>query len=256
MSFYKVLPLVCLVPLLVGEAARADDAALEQAAGRQSNGALALFQQGVELARQGDLPEALARLERARQLSPNWALPYLEIAVLHMSTDNDREAIGKTLDTAARLGGDNPRAHYLYGVYLQEESRRGEAIVELTKALQLRPSMVDARYRLATLYIEDGRQEDGIQQYEYVLKSKGSHVGALRDLALLYEQSGQLEKAEARLKTITVQNPGNVTHLTNLAKFYERVGWLEKARACYREAERLEPTKDPRKLRPLLKTKR
>lgn len=248
--------LATLLLFLPALSAAAEDPSLEIAAGRKTDGALTWFKQGVDLSQKGDYREALARFERARQLAPNWALPYVEIAVAHLMTDNDREVIGQALGTAVNLGKDIPRAHYLYGVFLQESGRRQEAVEEFTKALQLRPSLVDARYRLATLYVEEGRQTDGIQQFEYVIQGKANHLGALRDLAVLYEQSGQLEKAESELKAIVVQNPGNGIHLSNLGKFYERVGWMDKARAAFQQAERLDPTKEKRNLRPLQKSKR
>ena len=218
-------------------------------------GALTWFKQGVELAQNGEFKAALARFEKASSLAPNWALPCLEIAVVHMKTDNNKEIIGKYLKKAVKLGKSIPRAHYLWGIFLEEAGRRGEAIAELTKSLQLRPSLVDARFRLATLYIEEGRQAEGIHQYQLVLKQRPNHLGAHRNLAVLYEQSGQLEEAEEHLKAIAKMHPYNAYHLSTLGRFYERVGWENKAKAAFRQAERLDPSKDRRRLRPLPKSR-
>jgi tetratricopeptide (TPR) repeat protein len=218
-------------------------------------GALAWFRQGVELARGGDYNAALARFKQAISLSPNWALPYVEIAVAHMKTDNDHELISDALSKAVRLGDNMPRAHYLYGVFLQEDGKRREAIRELTRALTLRPSMAKARFRLATLYIEDGRQSDGVHQFELLVKQKPSHIGARRNLAVLYEQSGRLEEAESQLIAITKLFPLNAYHMSSLARFYKRTGWSQKAKAAFQKAERLDSTRDKRRLRPLLKSK-
>jgi len=218
-------------------------------------GALAWFRQGVELARGGDYQAALARFKRASSLSPNWALPYVEIAVAHMKTDNDQELIAHALSRAVRLGDNMPRAHYLYGVFLQEDGKGRTAIRELTRALTLRPSMVDARFRLATLYVEDGRQSDGIHQFVLLVGQRPSHVGARRNLAVLYEQSGRLEEAESQFLAITKLFPLNAYHLSGLARFYQRVGWLQKAKVAFRKAEHLDSTRDKRNLRPLLKSR-
>ncbi|RLB59423.1 MAG: hypothetical protein DRI34_01890 [Deltaproteobacteria bacterium] len=219
-------------------------------------GALAWFKQGVELSRQGDYQAALLRYQRARSLAPNWALPYLEIAVAHLMTDNDRKLIGSALKRAVELGDDIPRAHYLYGVFLQEEGRRRPAIAELTRALQLRPSMVDARYRLALLYIEEGAQQRGLEQLELVVGQRPSHVGARRTLAVLYEQSGRLEQAEKHLAAICKLYPNNAYHLSELARFYRRVGWQGKARSTQRAADKLDPARKARSLRPLPPSRR
>ena len=217
----------------------------------QPSGALEWFRQGVELARQGDYAAALVRFERARSLSPNWALPYLEIAVAHMMTDNDAGKISQALEAAVRLGGEIPRAHYLMGIHLQQQSRRKRAIAEFTRALQLRPSLLDARYRLALLYVESGLQQRGIEQLELVVRQNPSHLGARRTLALLYEQSGQPELAEQHLLAVCKLYPGRPVHLEKLARFYERVGWRTKARKARKRLERLEPVKK-RYMRPLL----
>ncbi len=218
---------------------------------KEPAGALSWFKQGVALSQQGEFGAALTRFKKASSLAPNWALPYLEIAVAHMKTDNNREIIGRYLEKAVKLGKSIPRAHYLWAVFLQEDGRRIEAIRAFTRSLQLRPSLVDARFRLATLYVEEGRQAEGIHQYQLVLKQRPNHLGAHRNLAVLYEQSGQLEEAETHLKDIARMHPYNAYHLSRLGRFYERVGWDGKAKAAFRRAERLDPSKDDRRLRPL-----
>ena len=213
------------------------------------------IKQGVEFSQKGEFKAALARFQKSSSLAPNWALPYLEIAVAHMKTDNNRELISKNLMKAVKLGKSIPRAHYLWGIFLQEDRRRNEAIGAFTRSLQLRPSLVDARFRLATLYVEEGRQAEGIHQYQLVLKQRPNHLGAHRNLAVLFEQSGQLEEAEEHQKAISQMHPYNAYHLSTLGRFYERVGWESKAKAAYRQAERLDPSKDRRRLRPLLKSR-
>jgi len=158
--------------LLPAAVLRADPGSEAMARREQPRGALAWFKQGVALAERGEYRAALNRYRRARQLAPRWALPHLEIAVAHLMTDNDRERIGLSLAKAVELGPEIPRAHYLYGVYLQEQGEHERARAEFVRALQLRPSLLDARYRLATLYVEAGRQAGGIEQYELVLDRK------------------------------------------------------------------------------------
>lgn len=221
----------------------------------QPSGSLAWFKQGVELSRQGEYTAALNRFKRARRLSPNWALPYVEIAVAHLRTDNDRKLIGEALTKAVKLGPEIPRARYLYGVFLHEQGERSKALREFVQALRRRPSMLDARYRLATLYVEEGRQADGIKQYELVVGQRPSHLGARRNLAVLYEQSGQEEQAEMQLTAIARFDPKNPWHQTALGRFYDRTGAFDKAKQAYRRAQRLEPTGDKRRMRPLLKSR-
>ncbi len=246
----------CVWPALI-RAQEEDKDPVMQAASQRSGplGSLGWFKEGIKFTRKGDYRAALKRFEKARSLSPRWALPYLEIAVAHMMTDNDSKAIGRALAQAVKYGPEIPRARYLYGIFLQEQGDRKGAISEFIQALKKRPSMLDARYRLATLFVEDGRQADGIRQYELVLQQQPSHMGARRNLAVLYEQSGQLEMAEQHLLAIVKMEPSNSWFYNNLGRFYERVGWKAKAQAAFRHAQRLEPSGKRRKLRPLLKSR-
>ncbi len=216
--------------------------------------ALDSFKQGLELAEKGDARAALQRFERVRDIAPRWALPYLEIAALHGALGDDREAISEALQKAVYYGQDLPRAHYRYGVFLLEGGRRQEAINELRRAVELRGSMAEARFQLATALVEEGRQSEGIEQCLQAVREVPSYLGCRRYLAVLYEQSGELEKAEAQFKAAAAINPQNVNQLDALARFYQRVGWNEKAQATLQIIDRVDPVKNKRKLRPLLKS--
>jgi tetratricopeptide (TPR) repeat protein len=214
-------------------------------------GALDWFNQGVELARNGEHQAALVRFERARAISPAWALPYIEIATCHMLLGSDRQLVEENLKKAVQLGPEMPRAHYLYGIFLQNSGDTKQAVSEFVQALKLRPSLIDARFRLALLYLEQGRQPQALEQLEFVVQQSPNHLGARKNLALLYEQAGQLEEAEKHLKAMSDFLPESAFHLEQLAKFYERTGMKAKAAAARRQLEKLDGQHD-KKMRPLL----
>lgn len=228
----------------------------ESAAGPDSapGSALNYFKEGLALVEKGDMRAALSCFERARDLAPRWGLTYLEIAATHRALGDDRELIGAALEKAVYYGQDLPRAHYLYGVFLQESGRRQEAIKELQRAVELRGTMTEARFQLANVLVEEGRQSEGIEQCLQAVKEVPNYLGCRRYLAVLYEQSGQLEKAEGQLKAAAENNPHNVVQLDALARFYQRVGWNEKAQATLQLIEQVDPGKNKRKLRSLLKS--
>jgi len=236
--------------LWVTPAAGLDPSPAELPALSRGELSLGAYQQGLALSRRGDHLAALPCFAKALALCPYWPLPYLEIAVAHMMTDNDRERIGGYLARAIRVGKDNPRAHLLYGIHLQESNEGARAVQEFTEALSLRPSLVDARLRLAALYLEGGQQEEGIREFDAVLRQLPDNIGAHRSLSLLLERAGRLAEAEAHLLSIVRLQPGNAFHLSNLGQFYQRLGWNQKAAAAFARAERLE-AKEKRKMRPL-----
>ena len=237
--------LLCLTPAVGQDLDPGEPPALSR--GEISLGA---YQVGLSLSRRGEHLAARPHFEKALALCPYWPLPYLEMAVAHMMTDNDRQRIGGYLTRGVQVGKDNPRAHLLYGIYLQEEKEGDRAVQQFTEALSLRPSLVDARLRLASLYLDGGQQDEGIREFTAVLGLEPDNIGAHRNLALLLERAGRLAEAEAHLLSIVRLQPRSGFHLSNLGQFYQRVGWNQKASAAIGRAKRLDAI-DKRKMRPL-----
>src|SRR5215813_1493312 len=85
----------------------------------------------------GGLDEALARMEAGR---------------LRLQLGEDLDRAEAHLETARFLVPENPRAHYLWGLLMEERGRRAEAIRSFEMAILYRPDYADARFRLAGDY--------------------------------------------------------------------------------------------------------
>jgi tetratricopeptide (TPR) repeat protein len=140
---------------------------------------LAYVNLGAELAAQQRLPEAIAALERGRQMRPDYEPALHDLVSAHLLLG---AALGTSADTAAeglahvaealRLNPNDERAHLGHGnLLLAEPGRRLEAIAEFETAVRLAPDYFLGRYNLGTalLAIPD-RRADAIRHLEAAVR--------------------------------------------------------------------------------------
>ena len=133
-------------------------------------------------------------------------------------------AIGITwLTRAVALDDKFAEAHYLLGLCQRDAQRFTAALASLNKAVELAPTMVQAREELADLYDKLGRNEDAIEQREAlgVLDPSTS-----RDvtLGLAYAAAGQTDRAIVTLRHAAERQPSNRFTYVALGRV-----WLETA---------------------------
>src|SRR5262245_56862833 len=81
----------------------------------------------LALERSGDAVRALASIEGLLRRDPTWALARMEAGRLRLQLGEDLDRAESHLETARFLVPENPRAHYLWGLLMEERGRRGEA---------------------------------------------------------------------------------------------------------------------------------
>jgi tetratricopeptide (TPR) repeat protein len=167
---------------------------------------------------------ALAALERLILNQPRWELPRLEAARLLLKGGSDPELAraGAHLDAAEREAPDNPRVYFLRGLLLEERGAPLEAIRAQEKAVALRPSYDDARFRLAGLWLQQGDWLKAEYHYRPLSKSRPAWVQVRMQLASVLEKQGRTLDAERELLAAREAQPDNPGVLRTLAAFYER----------------------------------
>jgi tetratricopeptide (TPR) repeat protein len=208
------------------------------------------FSHGMEALRDSRVEIARSEFARAARLAPEWGLAFLQWGVVEQSIDAQSSVARECLERAVALAPDNPRAHYHLGTLYERLGRNQEAAQEFGAALELRPRMRDAQFRLAASLHALGDIEGAISAYHKVLMRERHHTGALTALADLYEHTNELAAAERALVSIVQAQPGVAYHHYRLAQFYERIGERRKARRAYTRADELDP-RPQRKMRRL-----
>ncbi|NBD12041.1 MULTISPECIES: lipopolysaccharide assembly protein LapB [Corallococcus] len=167
---------------------------------------------------------ALAALERLVLTQPRWELPRMEAARLLLKGGSapELERAGVHLDAALREAPDNPRVQFLRGQLLEERGATFDAIRAYEKAVELRPSYDDARFRLAGLWAQAGDWLKAELHYRPLSKSRPAWVQVRMQLAAVLEKQGRTLDAEREFLAARDAQPDSPGVLRTLAAFYDR----------------------------------
>lgn len=124
----------------------------------------ALLVQGTRLA------DALRMLERAVELDPNRAEYLLYVGWAANEAGNVPKA-EKALAEALRLDQGLADAYWQRGVLRQRQGAVRDAISDLTRALQLRPSRHEAHAALADAFYDLGREADALREWKLAIQA-------------------------------------------------------------------------------------
>jgi eukaryotic-like serine/threonine-protein kinase len=148
--------------------------------------ALRMYNEALQLARQGNHQKALDRFKAAVDTDTNFALAYSALA-----------------QTYANLGYDAEAAQF---------SRRAFSISESMPAGQERLLIAGAHYRLTN------DDDKAIDTYQQLLTLAPNNVQVQFDLASLYEQNGALDKAKDHFTRTVELDPKHVDGLTAVGR--------------------------------------
>ena len=195
---------------------------------------------GARLMRDGNNTGAIAHLQRALQLKPDFdqaqtnlglalfksgrpaeAIPYYRQA-LKVKPD-DAETLGNLGDALAKLQ-HSPEAISCYelallvrpaapivqnniAALLMQSNRVDEAVPHLEEAVRLKPGYADAENNLGNALIELGRMDDGLRHLKAAIKARPEFPDALFNLGVALIAQGQPAEGIKHLQQAVQLNP-------------------------------------------------
>jgi tetratricopeptide (TPR) repeat protein len=117
------------------------------------------------------LADALRTLERAVELDPNRAEYHLYVGWAANEAGNVPKA-EKSLAEALRLDQGLADAYWQRGVLRQRQGAVRDAIADLTRALQLRPSRHEAHASLADAFYDLGREAEAMKEWQLAINAQ------------------------------------------------------------------------------------
>jgi predicted O-linked N-acetylglucosamine transferase (SPINDLY family) len=162
--------------------------------------------QGIALAQQNRLAEALVLLDKALGLNPNY--------------------------------GD---AHNNRGVILQQLGRMEEAVASYDRALRLRPDNPGAWYNRGNALVQLKRMDDAVASYDKALKFAPSHVETLMNRGYALMHLKRADQALASFEKVTRIKPGYPDAHHNRGRALADLNRLEDAVVSYDVALQLKP---------------
>ncbi len=135
-------------------------------------------------------------------------------------------------------------AHQFRAVSLAKQGRMQEAILEGTKAVEVRPISAVAHYNLGACYLHDNQNREAAESFLRVLEIEPDHIEAQAGLTVAYLGTGDADRAlEQARRTVELAPDYGYGHLC-LGRAYLAKGRRDEAREAFRKAKELEPRLD------------
>jgi tetratricopeptide (TPR) repeat protein len=201
----------------------------------------------------GDTAGALAGVQAIIQSWPNEALPRLEAARLRLKLGGDLAQVEADLEVAFASAPNNPRLHFLRGLLWEERGEFTRAASAYERAVFLRSSYEDARFRLGGAWASLGDWLKAELHYRLLARARPEWIQVRLQLIHVIERQGRLEDAEKEWRQLRGEQPGNELVLGQFARFYERTG---RPRLAAQLRAELKPASPPKKMRPLRPSRR
>jgi tetratricopeptide (TPR) repeat protein len=175
---------------------------------------------GVSLSLLGQRERALAEFRRALELNPRYleALIHQGLVLYEMGRETEAEdsfrrasasvsapSNGLPAPIAASLANQHAELAEAYA----EAGALSRAVEQYQRALELGPSFVDLRYRMARLLLESGRSLEAREALEEVLRMRPNFVDASAALGLAHYLSGDALGARDIWKGCLKRRPEN-----------------------------------------------
>jgi tetratricopeptide (TPR) repeat protein len=205
--------------------------------------ALRSYNEGLELARQGNHLEAAKRFEAAVQADPEFALAYSKLGMTYSNLRNDEKAeqfSQKAMDLSEKLPVQE--RYLIQANYAQVSNDNRKAIESYENLEKASPDDMDVHFHLGGLYESTGAYDKARVELAKVLASDPKHVDALLAAGRVEIRSnnpkGSLDYLNRGLSlTVELDNAdGKATILNAIGAAYEQLNKSEEALRNYEES--------------------
>jgi len=163
---------------------------------------------------------------------------------LAMESDHADETEKVFSEMVARYPND-PGVHFLYGVFLMGV-RPEDGIREMRREVEISPSHVGARLRIAEEYLKEQRFDVGLQLAEEATNLEPANAQAHLVFGELLVGKGDAAKGLLELETARKESPDSVRTHWDLLRAYASAGRKEDANREKEEIEKLNRPDSPK----------
>jgi len=175
---------------------------------------------GVIYHDQGQFARAQRAFEAALRINPAYTDAALNLAIIYNDMGKYREA--KEVYSAAlsrQRGTPNKMDPYVRGKIANMYADIGnvyassgmldEAIIEYRRALELGPTFVDIRLKLADALRDQGEHAEALKEFEAILKANPNYLPGRVHYGITLYSAGRRADAVAIWEDVLARNPGN-----------------------------------------------
>ena len=202
------------------------------------------YVEGIRHHETGADEKAIAPLEKALELDPNFAMALAKLSVAHGNTgdkEKEKEYAQKALTLVNRLS-DRERYYIEARYYSLDQETQDRAIDAYQKAIERFPDHHSARHNLALIYMEEERYDEVIEHLE-VLRREGMVFPATHlFLANAYARKDQHDQAVQVLRDYVERHPDSAAGHRNLGQMLLVVGEPSEAVDSFEKAAQISPS--------------
>jgi tetratricopeptide (TPR) repeat protein len=184
--------------------------------------------------------EALAPLEKAVALAPDWAEAHNDLGMALAGLSRRTEAAAH-FERAIALKPDFATAHNNYGNALLALDRHRDAIRQFESALAHRPGYATAEFNLAHALTERERHEKAAEHYRKALEARPDWIVALCGLAHALHMSNHADDALAYYRRALALDGKSAEAWHGIGTVTQTLGRLDESRAALEKALALKP---------------
>jgi len=176
--------------------------------GQRSDSLALRLQRGVLLAMKGQVAQAEAEFDRAREMAPQAEAPYVALAMAWMQTGRTEKAV-EVLRERGRAGNKSAAIPYMLAVAILRSGADpaggagAEAVAALEASVRLDPRFSGARVELGKLLLKRGAVEPAIAQLEKAMALDPENPAPAYALAQAYFKAGARDRAEKLMAEVS-----------------------------------------------------
>ncbi|MDP9415355.1 MAG: tetratricopeptide repeat protein [Pseudomonadota bacterium] len=178
---------------------------------------------GTQFMRTGDLEKAVAEFDKAASMSPNWAVPVANRAIVHIYQREWPQA-EELLRKARALDENEWSVHQGEGLLHLGRDRPAEAVKAFSRSLELGPGNVYTLLKRARAFTQLAQFDQALADVQAALDRQPEDTEALGAKAQLLARAGrETEALAAADKLVTLEpGPSTLAYRANLLKRFAK----------------------------------
>lgn len=199
-----------------------------------------LLQQGVAAAGRGAADEAIAWMQKAVALRPDFAAAQANLGLLLVAMRRHAEAEAP-LRVAATLMPRDAALRNALGVAQEALQRHEEAEATYRAALEVDPALAEAHANLGNCLRRLGKMPEAEAHFVRAIELKPEFAVAHYNLGVLLQEREEFERAIAEYRRALAYRPDYIEALNNLGSCLRIEGFVDEARATFERILDLRP---------------
>jgi protein O-GlcNAc transferase len=194
----------------------------------------------LELRKQRRFDEAIAELQTALRIKPDYAPAYFNIALCRMDQGCTDEAAAMWRK-AIEIKPDYWQAYSALGAALRHLGKLDEAIAACREAIRLKDDEADPRINLATALHAARKYDEASAEFERILQLAPQNIAALNNYGNLLEETDRPARAAELYRRALSIDPNRGAIINNLGNVLKIQARIDEAIECYRKTLSLMP---------------